>query len=93
MYLWNLQHVPKSKEKNWHVVIATKPRDLFRLEDDVVLEVKVLQVENSTLNEPFANAIARDNDMKIDSNNSGTESMKIMRHYMVLILTNLYVKQ
>ena len=41
-------YVPESKEKNWHVVIATKPRDLYDLEDDVIPEVEVLQVGNST---------------------------------------------
>ena len=84
--------MPESKEKNLHVVIATKPRDLYELEDDVIPKVKVLQVDNSTsidvkefvdvredivgvtLNEPFVDAIERNNDVEIDSNNSSAES-------------------
>lgn len=85
-------YVPESKEKRWHVVIATKPRYLYELEDDVIPKVEVLPVDNSTLinaeefidvredimgvpsNEPFDDAIERNNDVKIDSNNSSAES-------------------
>ena len=104
-------YVPESKEKNWHVVIATKPRDLYDLEADVIPEVEVLQVDNSTsvdaeefidvredivgviLNEPFVDAIERSKDVEIDSNNSSAllKVMKMMRHYMILILNNLYM--
>jgi len=35
-------YVPESKEKNWHVVIVTKPRDLFEMEDKSVPEVDLL---------------------------------------------------
>ena len=85
-------YVLKSKEKNWHLIIASKPRDLYELEDDVMLEVEVLPIDNSTsiiteefvdvredimgvtLNEPFVDAIERNNDVEIDSNNSSAES-------------------
>ena len=80
------------EEKNWHVIIATKPRDLYELEDDLIPEVKVLQVDNSTsidveefvdvredimrvtLNEPFVDAIERNNDVEMDSNNTSAKS-------------------
>ena len=39
----------KVQRENWHAVIATKPKDLCELEDDVILEVEVLQVDNLTL--------------------------------------------
>ena len=84
--------MPESKEKNWHVDIATMLRDLYEQEGDVIPEVEVLQVDNSTsivaeefvdlredimgvtLNEPFVNAIEGNNNVEIDSNNSGAES-------------------
>jgi len=42
-------YVPKSKEKNWHVVIVTKPRDLFGMKGKSMPEVDFLEVDNSTM--------------------------------------------
>jgi len=41
-------YVRRSKEKSWHVVIATNLRNFYELEDDVIPEVEVLQVDSST---------------------------------------------
>ena len=41
-------YTPKS-EKNRHVVITTKPRDLFEMEEDVIPEADLLQASNSSM--------------------------------------------
>ena len=42
-------YVPESKEKRWDVVIVTKPRDLFEMEDQSVPKVDLLEAHNSTM--------------------------------------------
>lgn len=42
-------YVPQSKEKHWHVITVTKPRDLFEMEDESVPEVDLLEAHNSTM--------------------------------------------
>ena len=45
-----------------------------------------------TLNEHFAVAIERDNDVEIYSKIVVPKMMKMMRRYMIFTLTSLYVK-
>jgi len=42
-------YILKSKDKHWHVVIVTKPRDLFGIEDESVPAVDLLEAYNSTM--------------------------------------------
>ena len=42
-------YVPKSKKKNWHVVIITKQRDLFEMEDENIPKVDLLEAHNSIM--------------------------------------------
>ena len=76
-------YVPESKEKNWHVVIATKPRDLYDLEADVIPEVEVLKVDNLTsidaeefvdVREDIMGVTLNEPFVEINSNNSIAES-------------------
>lgn len=38
-------YVADSKESNWHVVVVTKPRDLFEMEEDMIPEVDHFPVD------------------------------------------------